>query len=195
MKKVMLNVVILAFACFVFAGVAKADDIHLCNVATGCSASSLQPFSGTQAFVTGNPTGESLFLVALHPQAGTSGGFNATTDLWTAAGLSGPNQPSFSALVTQDTAFAGFAPGSFTFSITSLGTWTVNGQSITIPGGQPLGTVFLVFTKAADGTVSLLSPFSSDLAIVGAPEPSSVMLLGAGLLGLLVLAGKKRLTA
>jgi|SRR5882724_11911860 len=194
MKKVLLNVVFLALACFVFSGVAKADDIHLCNVSSGCNAVSLQAFSGTTAFVTGSPTGESLFLVALTPQVGTSGGFNAGTDLWTAAGLSGPNQPSFAALVTQDAGFAGFTPGSFTFSITALGTWTVNGQQITIPGGVA-GTVFLVFTKDAQGNVSLLSPFSSDLGLVNAPEPSSVMLLGAGLLGLLVLAGKKRLTA
>jgi len=194
MKKVLLNVAFLALACLVFSGVAKADDIHLCNVSTGCNAGSLQAFSGTTAFVTGNPTGQSLFLVALTPLAGTGGSFNASTDLWTAAGLSGPNQPNFAALVTQDTGFAGFAPGSFNFSITSLGTWTVNGQQITIPGGVA-GTVFLVFTKDANGNVSLVSPFSSDLGLVSTPEPSSVMLFGAGLLGLLVLAGKKRLTA
>ena len=194
MKKVLLNVVFLALACFLFSGVAKADDIHLCNVSSGCNAASLQSFSGTTAFVTGNPTGDSLFLVALTPQAGTGGAFNASTDLWTAAGLSGPNQPNFAALVSADAGFAGFTPGSFNFSITSLGTWTVNGQQITIPGG-PIGTVFLVFTKDAQGHVALLSPFSSDLALVGAPEPSSVMLFGAGLLGLLILAGKKRQTA
>jgi PEP-CTERM motif len=192
MKKFLLNVAILGVACFLLAGTAKADDIHLCNVSTGCSASSLQPFSGTQAFVTGNPTGDAMFLLALIPNH-TASGVTSAAGLWSALGLSGGTQPNFSALFGQDAPFAGFTPTGFTFVVTSLGAWTGSGP-FTIPS-EPVGTVFMVYTTDGNGNVLLTSPFSSDLVITAAPEPSSVGLLAVGLLGLLVLAGRKRLTA
>jgi hypothetical protein len=72
----------------------------------------------------------------------------------------------------------------------NVGTWTTNPQTVTLPGGEPAGTIFMAFTENSDGSLALVTPWSSSLATttpVGTPEPSSIMLLSAGLFGLLAL--------
>jgi hypothetical protein len=78
---------------------------------------------------------------------------------------------------------------SFNVSDLKIGTWTTSPQTVTLPS-EPTGTIFMAFTENSDGSLALVTPWSSSLATttpVGTPEPSSIVLLSAGLFGLLAL--------
>jgi hypothetical protein len=194
MKSSILGGVLALALSFAFAGAAKADNIHLCDVSTGCSASSVIPISGsaTTAFLSGNPTGDALFLAILQPVADLTGNWNDNgTTLWSVLGVSsGSVTPNLASTISQESGATGIAALSFNVSDLAIGTWTDNPQTITLPGGEPAGTIFVAFTEDDKGNLLLSSPFSSDLITTGTtptPEPASLMLLGAGLIGLAAL--------
>jgi hypothetical protein len=193
MKKFLVDAAVVSLAFLGFAAMAKADNIHLCDVSTGCSSSNVIPiFSGTTtAYVTGNPTGEELFLAILTPVADTSGNWNSGT-LWGALGLStagNPTYPTLSSAISQELIGTGIAALSFNVSDADLGTtWITNGQQITLPG-LPLGSIYMAFTTDANGNVDLVTPWSSSL--LNTPGPASLLLLGAGLAGLAALKKAK----
>jgi hypothetical protein len=92
----------------------------------------------------------------------------------------------------------GIAALSFNVSDQSIGTWTTSPQTVTLPGSESAETMFMAFTEDANGNLLLVTPWSSSLVTTGTtptPEPSSVMLLGAALIGLLALEVRTRIHA
>jgi hypothetical protein len=151
------------------------------------------PIGTTTAYVTGNPTGQELFLAILVPVSDTSGSWNSGT-LWSALTPqvscgSNCTDPSLSSATSQELTGAGIVADSFDVTVVDLGTqWTVNGQQIQLLA-EPGGTMFMAFTLDSAGTLNLVTPWSSSL--VDTPEPSSLLLLGAGLFGVLGLKKAK----
>jgi hypothetical protein len=189
-----LTVAVLAALSLLVTSAAKADNLHLCDINqwTTCNAGSVIPTSITAAFVfgTSHPT-DTLNLAILNPLAGSSGNFNASTNLWAVLGVNPPQVfPNFSSTASQEQGATGFVAGSFNAASLAIGNWTGTnaiGQSITLPV-EPVGTIFVAYLTDSSGNLVAVSPWSSSLINVGppvpTPEPSSIVLLGAGLLGI-----------
>jgi hypothetical protein len=192
-RRVLTFSVLAALSMFLTSA-AKADNLHLCDINqwTTCNAGSVIPTFTTAAFVFGTShTNDTLNLVILNPLASGSGNFTSGSNLWTVLGVS-PTQvfPNFSSTVSQEQGATGFVAGSFSASALVIGNWTGTntfGQSVTLPV-QPVGTIFMAFLTDAQGNLVAVTPWSSSLINVAppvsTPEPSGIVLLGAGLLGI-----------
>jgi len=187
----------MALITLVWGGSAYADNLHLCDVSTGCSASSLIGTTSTTAYVTGTAgSNETLFLAILTPLSGTGGNFSSTQDLWTALGVA-PDQvfPTLASAISQEFGATGISALSFDAVAFEIGAWTGSVSSAQVidplPSGSA-GTIYMGFLEDADGNLIAVTPWSSSL--VNVPEPGTLALLAGGLIGLALL-GRKALLA
>jgi hypothetical protein len=192
-----LALAIAVLALLALAGSARADDLHLCNVASGCSSGSLIsiPSGTTTAYITGKAvSGESLWLAIMNPLADNSGNFagNPNNTMWAALGLTCDNgncDHTLGSSMSQEFGATGITATSFNVTLDSLGSWSggpATPEQITLPAGA-FGTIYIAFTRDANG-VDLWTPWSSSL--VNVPEPGSLTLLAGGLIGLVLLSRK-----
>jgi hypothetical protein len=193
----LLSAAALGTLMFCLSSSARADNLHLCDISptVSCNAGSVIPTSSTTAFVFGTAaTGDTLNLAILNPLTDGSGNFNSGTNLWTALlGVNPPPQnfPNFSSAASQESSATGIIAGSFDASSLAIGNWTGTitlGQTITLPS-EPVGTIYVAYLTDSQGQVIAVSPWSSSL--IATPEPSSIVLLGAGLLGIALLAFRR----
>lgn len=187
------------------AGVAMADDIHLCDTATQCNNNALTLTSGPNLFLYGqNATGGNVYIAVLTPENDTLDGFvvgQKVGDFYSlVGGILGQSltalvaQPDFAPLENNYASATGLSATSFDISLVSLGALSLSENSFVQVGPFATGTVEMAFI-VSNGTVTAVTPYSSDFAIgtpTPTPEPSTVLLLGSGLCGLL-LATRKRL--
>jgi PEP-CTERM motif-containing protein len=171
---------------------ARADNVHLCDINqyTSCNAGSVIPiFSGnTTDWVFGKSYKGTVTLniAVLTPLSGNGGNFSSGTNLWQVLlGTAFQNFPNFASTASQELGATGIVAGSFNATSFAVGTWTGTnsvGQQVTLPSNPAVGTIFIAFLTDSSGNLIAVSPWSSSLIFV--PEPSSLMLVGAGLLAL-----------
>src|SRR5215469_9978793 len=186
-----LVVLALAIVALCYGAPAKADNLHLCDINqfTTCNAGSVISISSSQtqnwAFGT-QASGDTLYIAVLTPQSGGGGNFNSNTNLWQVLlGTAFQNFPNFSSTASQEFGATGIAAGSFNATSFAVGTWTGTnsvGQLFNLPANVNVGDIFVAFLTDSSGNLIAVSPWSSSLIFV--PEPSSLMLLGTGLLAL-----------
>jgi len=201
-KRKLIGSVVMVALCFIFGGVAKADNLHLCDVNTVCNSGSVISVFGTPAtvFVNGTSyTGGTLYLLVMTPASGNSGNWNSSNNLWNVLGVN-PSQtyPTLASAISQESGATGLTPGSFNVSSVSQGTGLWNGSAtVTLPAG-PVGTIYMAFVLDASGNLVAVTPWSSSMVNAGntsVPEPSSLSLVGIALIGFIGLAGRKLLTS
>ncbi len=193
MKAFLAHTVVAFALMFGFAGVAAADDIHLCDTNAVCNNGALTATTSTTLYATGKSSlGDELFLAILVPQTDGSGNFNSTTNLWTALSEA-PNQvyPTLASAISELQGATGFTAVSFSASDIDEGAWT-GSATLTLPALAP-NTIVMAFIEDGSGNLVAVTPWSSSFATTTTttPEPSTLLLLGVGLCTLAWFAARR----
>ena|SRR5579859_1061003 len=201
-RRALTALALIAIVALFSSSAAFADNLHLCDVNqfTTCNSGSAIAVTSSQAWAFGTQhTGDTLYLAIMNPLAGGSGNFNSGTNLWAVLNVL-PTQvfPTFASTVSQEQGGTGMVAGSFNASSFLVGAWTgtVNvGQSVILPSG-PVGTIYMAYLLDSSGNLIAVTPWSSALINVGTsvPEPSSLALLGFGLLAVGLFVGRRELS-
>jgi len=212
MRKFILPTLLVIALTSVFAGGALADGISSTLTLTNCGASGSACPGATYNF-TASATSATLAITI----GGVPGGnpLTSNNDTLTAVDLGFLPQNQFASLSpTVNVSFNG-TTGTWAGSLDSLnnGNCTTNGGAFACATGAPIAlldgntyTFTWNYTLTSQGAANLLTDTSvhiganygsanglivSETSPVPTPEPSSLMLLGAGMLALVVLAGVK----
>ncbi|HXH68467.1 MAG TPA: PEP-CTERM sorting domain-containing protein [Candidatus Limnocylindrales bacterium] len=169
---------------------------------------------GTATLISPYPGGSSTTVNVGGAQTGTemtSANSGTIKSVYDAVGitLNTNNSFSFVNMVACDNGTAGCANGSllgsnaplfgvnivgFDVSFFSIGTTNFNpGDLLDFTGTLPIGSY--VAAVGVNGTEAWAVPFTESGLVTGVPEPSSLLMLGAGLLGMALLASRRSLTA
>jgi hypothetical protein len=213
MHRRLIWVAVLAMICLAVSGVANADSQNLqlgCSSITCVTGGSIittgSLAAGDKLTITGDHTTNGEFWIAVYTPVGTSGGnFNSTTPggnsavIWqsgvlTSAGDddSGGNDHNYGSSVNME-GLAG--TGATAFNVTDIDIGLIScptGPPCTfnfaLPAGPSYvpGTIIVGFTEDPTGNIVADTPWSESLisGVTSAPEPTTLGLLGLGLLGL-----------
>jgi len=192
MKAFLAHTVVAVALMLGLAGVAAADNIHLCDTNAVCNNGALTATTSTTLYATGKSSlGDELFLAILVPQTDGSGNFNSTTNLWVALSEA-PNQvyPTLASAISQLQGATGFTAVSFSASDIDEGAWT-GSATLTLPALAP-NTIVMAFIES-DGNLVAVTPWSSSFGTTSTtpPEPSTLLLLGVGLCTLAWFASRR----
>jgi len=210
-KKILISEVLLAAFCLIFASATKADtqNIQLGCVSVTCvsngSILTTQTLTGAQLDLTGNSNAAGELFIAIYVPVSTGGGVGNfigpnSLEVWSVLepGVTPGNDHSYGSTLGNDpfaNSVTGFVVSDFDTGINFASgclTSVCTSPTFTVPGNFPVGALFVGFTEDSKGNVVASTPWSE--SVLAVPEPSSLSMLGIGLVGLLALTGRKLIT-